>query len=289
MSIYKTPSAQAELITWHERFKARLGRPTESRQLTTKFGPTHCLVCGPESAPPLVLLHGALASSAHALGEVVALTDHYRIYALDVIGQSPLSAPSRPEVNSLAYGEWLQSCLDALELPSARLLGVSWGGFIALRLAALAPERIEKLSLVVPAGLVQNNSPEAFFKVGFPMLLYTAFPSPKRLERAVTHLFTSPDPEWRDYLGVALRGIKLDFRPPRPLHEGELAYFTAPVQVIAAEHDLSFPGTALLARAKTVFPNLAATELLANTRHTPAFTAEARQQLTRTIAAFLAS
>lgn len=287
MSIYKTPTAQAALLTWHERFRARLARPTESRRFPTPFGETHCLICGPTDAPPLVLLHGALASSAHALSEVAGLANHFRVYALDVIGQSPLSAETRPEVDGPAYGEWLRACLDSLELPRVRLLGVSWGGFIALRLAALAPERIERLSLIVPAGLVQNNSPEAFLKVGLPMLLYTAFPSPKRLERAVAQLFTTPDSEWRDYLGEALRGVKLDFRAPRPLRDGALSGFAAPVQVIAADGDLSFPGVALLTRAKAVFPNLTATELLTQTRHTPAFTPEARQHLTETILAFL--
>ena len=156
MTIFKTPEARATFIAWHERFRDRIGRPTQSCRLQTRFGATHVLCCGPEDAPPLVLLHGALASSAHALLEVASLADRYRVFALDVIGQSAMSAEERPDVNGPAYGEWALECLDALELKEARMLGVSWGGFIALRAAALAPERIVKLSLVVPAPFGQG-------------------------------------------------------------------------------------------------------------------------------------
>lgn len=287
MTIFKSSEGKTALVDWHERFRARIGRPTLSRMLETGFGPTHALFCGPENAPPLVLLHGAMASSAHALLEVAPLTDHFHIIALDVIGQSPMSAEVRPEVNGLAYGEWLLDCFDTIGLASARLLGVSWGGFVALRFAALAPERIEKLSLVVPAALVQGPGAEAFRKILLPMLLYRAFPSQARLERFLRPLLTTFDPDWVAYMGDAFRHYKLDFRPPRLLRDGEMNALQAPVQVFGAEHDLSFPGKALLARAKTLFPNLACSELLLGAKHAPSFEPAARRQLADKIMAFM--
>jgi Predicted hydrolases or acyltransferases (alpha/beta hydrolase superfamily) len=264
MTIFTSPEGKARLADWHERFRARLGRPTESRCVPTRFGTTHALLCGPPEAPPLVLLHGALASSAHALGEVAALADEYRVYAIDVIGQSPMSAEARPDVNGPAYGEWLWDTLNALSLTDpVRVVAVSWGGFVALRAAALAPERITKLSLVVPAGLVQGAGIEGFT------------------------LFTTTDPYWLDYMGDALRDFKLDFRPPRLVRDGELSGLKAPVQVFGAERDLSFPGAALLARAQQVFPNLAHAELLRGARHAPSFEPAARRELTAAIATFL--
>ncbi len=288
MTIFTSPEGKARLADWHERFRARLGRPTESRCVPTRFGTTHALLCGPPEAPPLVLLHGALASSAHALGEVAALADEYRVYAIDVIGQSPMSAEARPDVNGPAYGEWLWDTLNALSLTDpVRVVAVSWGGFVALRAAALAPERITKLSLVVPAGLVQGAGIEGFTRVGLPMMLYRAFPSRARLEQSVAHLFTTTDPYWLDYMGDALRDFKLDFRPPRLVRDGELSGLKAPVQVFGAERDLSFPGAALLARAQQVFPNLAHAELLRGARHAPSFEPAARRELTAAIATFL--
>jgi pimeloyl-ACP methyl ester carboxylesterase len=287
MTIFKSTEARATVTAWHQRFREKIGRPTQSRLLQTRSGYTHVLFCGPEEAPPLVLLHGALASSAHALLEVASLADHYRIIALDIIGQSPLSAEVRPDVNGPAYGQWVIECLDALELSAVRLLGVSWGGFVALRAAALAPERILKLSLVVPAGLVTGSGKEGFLKIALPMMIYCARPSQARLENCVRYLFTTYEPDWVNYMGDAFRAYKLDFRPPRLLRDSEMSALTAPVQVFGAENDLSFPGPALLARAKIVFPNLVCCELLENTRHAPSFEPDARRRLAGAIDAFM--
>jgi 2-hydroxy-6-oxonona-2,4-dienedioate hydrolase len=289
MSIFRTPWAKEKMIGWHHRFRDRIGRPTESQQLATGFGSTHALLCGPVDAPPVVVLHGSLASSAHAMAEVAELADSFRLIGLDIPGQSPLSAEVRLEVNGNAYGQWAVECLDALGLETAHLLGVSWGGFVSLRAAAVAPERIRKLSLIVPVGIVNARGLAPFTKVAIPMMLYRSSPSPARLERFLRYVLTTPNDDWADYLGDAFVAFRMDFRPPRLLRDDELAGFAAPVQVIGAEDDLSVPGKALLARAKRVFPNLAQSELLAGSRHCPPTDPASRKRLAATVGAFLAS
>jgi hypothetical protein len=88
-------------------------------------------------------------------------------------------------------------------------------------------------------------------------------------------------------MGEAFRHYKLDFRPPRLLQDGEMAALKAPAQVFGAEQDLSFPGRALLARAKDVFPNLTCSELLIGAKHAPSFESAARRELSDKIAAFM--
>ena len=91
-SAFKSPAARHLLDDWFERFRARIGRPTESRTVPTRFGDTHVLVGGPVGAPDLVLLHGALASSAHVLHELAPLLERFRVHAVDIVGQSVKSA-----------------------------------------------------------------------------------------------------------------------------------------------------------------------------------------------------
>ncbi|MGC4045687.1 MAG: alpha/beta hydrolase [Armatimonas sp.] len=287
MSIFKSPEAHKAMTAWHEKFRARLGVPTESRTISTQLGETHLLICGPESATPLVLLHGAMASSAHALGEILPLTDQFRIYAIDVIGQSPLSEDTRPNPNTDDYGHWLKECLDVLGLDKVCLLGVSWGGGVALRFASLYPERLVALSLIVPAGLVAGSAKDGFLKMGFPLMRYQLFPTTANRDALLKNLFTEPDPTWGEYLGEAFRSYKFDFNAPRLLRDDELSKLTAPVQVIAAENDISFPGEALLARARILFPNLRSAVLLSGAKHTPSFSSEARCALAKTISGFL--
>lgn len=287
MSIYRSPADRDALVAWHHRFRERIGRPLGSRVFDTPFGHTHVLTAGPDDGPPVVLLHGALASSAHALSVVPDLADRFRIYAVDVIGQSPLSAETRPDVDGHAYGQWALACLDALGLQRTAVLGVSWGGFVACRLAVVAPERMSRLSLVVPAGVVSGYGWEPVVKIAIPMLLSRIVPSRRNFERFAEAQLTVRDPLWVDYLVDALRTVKMDFRAPRNLTDDELAGFTAPVQVIAAEKDLMFPGTQLLARARRVFPNLRTTELLAGARHSPSTESGAGRALAASIATFL--
>jgi len=54
----------------------------------------------------------------------------YRVHAVDVIGQSPMSADVRLPVDDDSYGRWLPAVVDGLGLDKAHLVGVSWGGFV---------------------------------------------------------------------------------------------------------------------------------------------------------------
>jgi pimeloyl-ACP methyl ester carboxylesterase len=67
----------------------------------------------------------------------------------------------------------------------------------------------------------------------------------------------------------------------------ELARFTRPTLVVGAEQDLSFPGTALIERARELFPGLAGTELIAGAYHCPPTTTEFRGWLGDRLTRFL--
>jgi 2-hydroxy-6-oxonona-2,4-dienedioate hydrolase len=245
---------------WADRFREKLGSTT-SRSVETSFGATHVLVDGPEDGPPLVVVHGALASSAHVMGELGPLRKTRRVYAIDVVGQSVLSEDRRIDVRGDDYGRWIVEVTKALGLASFDLYGVSWGGFVALRAARLAGHTLKHLVLLVPAGVVAGSAWVGFREVGWPMLTYRWFPNKARLERVAAGLFTTPDPDWLAWFGDAVLAYKLDMRvPPRATPE-ELAEVKCPVLVFGGEHDSSFPGQALIDRMKVLLPQ-AETELL---------------------------
>jgi pimeloyl-ACP methyl ester carboxylesterase len=286
-SLVKTPAARTALEGWYQTFRAKIPAKTTERRVTTRYGETHVLVGGPEKGPAVVVLHGALASSAHVLSELAPLLSTFRVYAVDIIGQSVKSAEVRPPVSDNSYGVWLSEVMEGLGLPKAHVVGVSYGGFIALRLAAHAPERLERLVLLVPAGVVGGPPLDGLFKLALPMLLYRAFPSEKRLARSLQYLLTTAGDDWTPYLGEAFRGIDLDMRVPPLAKPEELASLTAPVLVLGADNDLSFPGRKLLDRAAKLLPNLKGTELIANCRHCPPTTDEFRSWLSGRVSRFL--
>jgi pimeloyl-ACP methyl ester carboxylesterase len=146
--------------------------PVPNRQLRvpTREGETFVIACGEESAPPLVLLHGSAITSAMWIGDVAAWAPHFRIFAVDMIGEAGLSAPSRPPLASEAHAFWLDDVMRELSLPRASLVGVSLGGWLALDYATRRPERVDGLVAVCPGGVGRQKIGIVFKTIPLRML-----------------------------------------------------------------------------------------------------------------------
>ena len=278
--------ARTKLKNWYEVFRGHVMSPTTERTLETRHGRTHVTSAGPEDAPPIVMLHGAMATSAHVLCEAGPLVKRYRVHAIDVLGQSYMSEERRLSLKDATYAEWLSDVFDGLGLKSATVFGISWGGFVALRGLAKLSERIERLVLLVPAGVVNGSAWTGFSKVAWPMMMYRMFPSDERLKRFFMALFTTWDDDWARYLADSMKLMKTDLRVPPLFGPSDVASFDKPVLVIGAEQDASFPGAALVARAKELFPQ-AETELLPGAKHGPSTTPQARAALADRVSRFI--
>lgn len=286
-SLFKDDAARQRMEKWFDTFRAEIPAATQTRTVPTRFGDAHVLVGGPEQAPPVVVLHGAMASSAHGLRELAPLLERFRVYAVDVVGQSPKSADTQLDVSNDDYGHWLSEVMTGLGLSRAGLVGVSWGGFVCLRLAAVAPERIERLALLVPAGMVTGPAWEGFRRVAWPMMLYRWFPSQARRDRFVSNLLTTKGDAWTDYLGDAFLSYRMNMRIPRLATPEELARFEAPTLVLGADDDVSFPGAAVAARAQALFAGHVETEVIAGSHHCPPTTDAFRGWLGERLGRFL--
>lgn len=127
--------------------------PSEHLTVATSQGETFVVASGPRDAPPLILLHGALSNAAMWIGDVAAWAKNFRVYAVDVIGEPGLSAPSRPPLAGEAHANWLDEILQALALTRAAFVGVSFGGWLALDYATRRSASVERLAVLCPAGV----------------------------------------------------------------------------------------------------------------------------------------
>src|SRR5689334_10009809 len=139
-SIYKTEQGEQAIRERYLRFLNRWPVPNQQLRVSTRQGETFIIACGPETAPPLLLLHGALANSTVWMGDVTEWAAHFRVFAVDVIGEPGLSAPSRPPLASEAHALWLDDVMQALSLTRISMVGVSLGGWLVLDYATRRPE-----------------------------------------------------------------------------------------------------------------------------------------------------
>jgi len=102
------------------------------------------------SGPPLLLLHGLLGYSFSWRFALPALAEKATVYAVDMPGAGFSDRPANPTGGFRAHAERLLRFLDNVGVESCDLLGTSHGGAIAMRAAALAPERVRSLILVAP-------------------------------------------------------------------------------------------------------------------------------------------
>lgn len=283
-ALFRSDAARTAMERAYERCLAQ-APPARAQSVATRFGATHMLVAGPEHAPPVIMIHGAMVNSAMALREVQPLLEQFRIYALDVIGVSVKSADVRVRLDARVYADWLIDVLDGLRLPKAHVSGASSGGIIARGLAERAPDRIDRLVLMVPAGIIKVPALPLMTKLMLPMLLYRTFGSRAGLARFLGATLTGSDQLIEEYLGEALKHYKIDMTVPALATPAALAGFRRPTLVIGASDDITAPGAALLARARELFPQ--ATLELLTCKHIPPTDDVTRAKLCGLVARFL--
>jgi len=114
---------------------------------------------GHKHRPAIVLVHG-LGANQTTFEYVAAQLDKrgYRVCGLDLPGFGLSGKPFRQYTIDYFSGAVL-ALMDHLELPTATLCGHSLGGLVVANTALLAPERVDHLVMLSPAGLFKIPLP----------------------------------------------------------------------------------------------------------------------------------
>ena len=105
---------------------------------------------------PVVLIHGSgpgVTSYANWRLVLPALAENFRVLAPDMVGFGFSERPANIEYGVQTWADQVVGLMDTLELPTAHLVGNSFGGAIALRIATQHPDRVGKLVLMGSMGV----------------------------------------------------------------------------------------------------------------------------------------
>jgi pimeloyl-ACP methyl ester carboxylesterase len=240
-SIYK--SAEGERAVGERYLTILKHWPVANEQLRvpTREGETFVVACGAEDAPPLLLLHGAMANSAMWMGEVAVWAARFRVYAVDLIGEAGLSEPSRPALASDAHALWLDDVMQGLSLGQASIVGVSLGGWLALDYATRRPERAASLAVLCPGGVGRQ-------KIGFvfktiPLRMLGRWGRRKAAELVLGKAPANPSPAvqyFMDFMALIHKNLRPRMVKLPAFSNEALQRLTMPVLAIVGGKDVLF-------------------------------------------------
>jgi pimeloyl-ACP methyl ester carboxylesterase len=144
--------------------------------------------------PDVLLIHGLGGAKSSFFDTAAALSDRYRVHALDLPGFGSSSKPARAPYTARYFADRVVDVMDELGIGRAHLVGNSMGGRVSIEVGLRHPNRVGGLALLCPA--------VAFVKRGYHPIVRMLRPEfgflPHKLTRGMVEssfwsLFCDPD------------------------------------------------------------------------------------------------
>ncbi|MDQ3045917.1 MAG: alpha/beta hydrolase [Bacteroidota bacterium] len=241
--------------------------PFEERDVKTSFGNAHIIISGPPNAKPLILLHGMNASSTMWYPNVGALSETYRVYAIDFLLEPGKSLCQGDVTNTAQIVNWYYEIFDQLKLNQFSIVGASRGGWLAINIALHSPKRIEKIALLSPAQAFTWIKPKGDV---ISNVTYSMNPKRKRLRDVLQTMTFNVDNISQVYInqyyiGTKEATISKCILQMTPFSDDQLKSLKMPVLVLIGDNDI-INGDKSLAKARELIRNVE-TDKVSNAGH----------------------
>jgi len=289
---FRSEHARERYLAHYDAVSQRWPVPSTTMTVPTSYGRTFVRISGPVDAPPLVLLPGGGSSLLMWAPNVTALSERYRVYAVDRLGDIGRSVYLRPLGTSADVVRNLDELLSVLQLGTdVRLMGLSFGGWEAAEYALAHPERLGRIVLIAPAATLFNLPPDFAWR-GLLLLLPGRGFVESMMRWSLPHLGAAADPAGRtlfdSLVDEAYLGMRsFDLRQaaiPRVLSDQELAAIQPATLFMVGEDETLYPARDAFGRLARVAPQVR-TELIRGAGHD--LTWVQREQVEKVVLDFL--
>jgi 2-hydroxy-6-oxonona-2,4-dienedioate hydrolase len=243
---------------------------------------TRVVEAGSSDLPALVLLHGTGGHWETFAPNLGRLSEHFHCLAIDMIGNGFTDKPDY-DYEIPVYVAHVLGVMDHFGISHASFIGMSLGAWVSARIAVDHPERMDRLVLLSPAGLVATASNMA--RIRAERTKAVDDPSWESIKAVFDHLIADehnriPDvialrqaiyrlPETRSTIDHLLILQEPDARDRNLIAEREWATIAAPTLIVASGKDHGeYQNTAR--RVAAVIPGSEIVEM-PNVRHWPHF------------------
>jgi pimeloyl-ACP methyl ester carboxylesterase len=225
-------AAREKYMAAYERAFAFWPQPCEELDIETATATTRVHAYRPHSGgPPVVLLTGAGFNASNWYPHVAALAKDGPVYGIDMPGDPNPSIPRALMTPPASCAAWLDELLGQLSDRPAHLVGISYGGWVAMNQAIRAPGRVASITLLDPAGLTKLDARFWWWLNISGLASLTPMPLRRRLARWLD----SPvmlERELMKLMWAGIRGYRMEPKFPGILTDDELHAIGVPVLLI---------------------------------------------------------
>lgn len=270
---FRSAAARDRFLALYDERAKRWPVPCQERFVDTSFGKTFVRISGPEDGVPLVLLHGATASSLMWVPNIRALSEAFRVFAIDAVYDWGKSVYTKLPKDGEEMGIWLGEVLDGLGLRAGvHLAGISLGGWVAAEFALRRPERLRSVILLGPGNVVLPLAWSVIVR-----LLSMLIPHPYFVRSYCSWMFADSVQqggegkklvdEFAHDTFVAKQCFPMKPVPkPRVFDDAELAGISVPALFLVGENEKIYSAADAIARLGRVAPQIE-TEVIKNAGH----------------------
>jgi pimeloyl-ACP methyl ester carboxylesterase len=272
--VFRSPEIEAEYNATYEAALKLWPVPYDEFYIPTCFGDTHVIASGPKDAAPLVLFQPTGAGAAIWYRNAGPLSQHFRIYAVDTIGEVNKSILTRPIKENRDFIDWILDLFSGLEIERTDIVGNSFGGFLSLSAALYLPERVNKAVLISPAASFVQMWP-SFWHLFIPAhIIGPRIGSKSMILRSYAWIwqgFPIDDCIMQLRNITAINGLPRH-GPPSVFTDAELRKIQTPILLLIGDHEMIYKPETVIRRATRLIPTLKA-DIVPNANHNAQYTA----------------